>query len=195
MAAVEAKKRTSAGRPRNPAEVQDSDADRFAAKLQSVLRECGRVLRDEGLLIFTYHHSRDEGWEALADAVLGAGFTVVNSQPVKAEMSVATPKSQAKDPIQLDIILVCRKASKAASPRPEAPLAIEAAKAKIRRLQAAGFDLSRNDQKIVVIGQLLTTLEEPDDVAGIAIEAETAVDAIRREKPSKRANSQLMMFE
>ena len=56
-----------------------------------------------------YHHSRDEGWKALADAVLGGGFTVVNSQPVKAEMSVATPKSQAKEPIQLDIIIVCRK--------------------------------------------------------------------------------------
>ena len=41
--------------------------------------------------------------------MLGAGFTVVNSQPVKAEMSVAAPKSQAKEPIQLDIIIVCRK--------------------------------------------------------------------------------------
>ena len=96
---------------RSPAEVQDADADSFAAKLQAVFRECHRVLKDDGLLVFTYHHSRDEGWTALAEAVLGAGFSVVNSQPVKAEMSVAAPKSQAKEPIQLDIIIVCRKGS------------------------------------------------------------------------------------
>ena len=60
-------------------------------------------------MVFTYHHSHDEGWKAVAEAVLGAGFIVVNSQPVKAEMSVATPKAQAKEPIQLDIIVVCRK--------------------------------------------------------------------------------------
>ena len=94
---------------RSPAEVQDSDADSFAEKLQGVFRECGRILKDDGLLVFTYHHSRDEGWTALAEAILGAGFVVVNTQPVKAEMSVATPKSQTKEPIQLDIIIVCRK--------------------------------------------------------------------------------------
>jgi putative DNA methylase len=90
-------------------EVQDVDAESFAAKLAAVFRECGRVLKGDGLLVFTYHHSHDEGWKAVAEAVLGAGFIVVNSQPVKAEMSVATPKAQAKEPIQLDIIVVCRK--------------------------------------------------------------------------------------
>lgn len=65
--------------------------------------------RDDGLLVFTYHHSRDDGWQALAEAILGAGFTVINSQPVKSEMAVATPKSAAKEPIAFDIILVCCK--------------------------------------------------------------------------------------
>ena len=67
------------------------------------------------------------------------GFTVVNSQPVKAEMSVATPKSQAKEPIQLDIIIVCRKEGMADSHRPSVDHAIESAKAKLRRLLAAGL--------------------------------------------------------
>ncbi len=102
--------------------------------------ECHRILKDDGLLVFTYHHSRDEGWTALADAVLGAGFAVVNSQPVKAEMSVATPKSQAKEPIQLDIIIVCRKESAAEGERPAVTQAMESARAKLGRLQSAGFD-------------------------------------------------------
>ena len=94
---------------RDPSEVQDAEPARFAAKLQAVFRECHRVLKDEGLLVFSYHHSREEGWHSLAEAIFGAGFSVINSHPVKAEMSGATPKSQAKEPIQLDIIIVCRK--------------------------------------------------------------------------------------
>ena len=116
---------------RTPEEVQDANADNFAAKLQAVFHECRRVLKDEGLLVFTYHHSRDEGWTALAKAVLGAGLTVVNSQPVKAEMSVAAPKSQAKEPIQLDIIIVCRKDDIAAKCQPTVTHALESARAKV----------------------------------------------------------------
>ena len=137
---------------RSPAEVPDADAGSFALKLRGVFRECRRLLKDDGLLVFTYHHSRDEGWTALAEAILGAGFTVVNSQPVKAEMSVAAPKSQAKEPIQLDIIIVCRKERVPHTHPPTVATAIESARAKLGRLRAAGFTLSRNDRKIVVLG-------------------------------------------
>ncbi|MHB1556006.1 MAG: DNA methyltransferase [Isosphaeraceae bacterium] len=152
---------------RRPSEVQDTDADQFAAKLRNVFRECHRVLRDDGLLVFTYHHSRDEGWKSLAEAVLGAGFVVVNSQPVKAEMSVATPKSQAKEPIQLDIIVVCRKGNVMEWQRTSIEQALESARTKLRRLLAAGFELSRNDRKIVLLGQLLTTLGSAEDIENI----------------------------
>ncbi len=152
-----------AGTTRSSAEVQDTDPDRFANKLKGVFRECGRILKDSGLLVFTYHHSRDEGWRALAEAILGAGFGVVNCQPVKAEMSVAMPKTQAKEPIQLDIILVCRKKSSLPGPVPSSQAAREAARKKLDRLHATGFKLSRNDQKVVLFGQLLTTLRSPDE--------------------------------
>src|SRR5205823_9335167 len=94
---------------RHVEEVQDTSAGQFASKLRAVFAECCRVLREDGLLVFTYHHSRMDGWKSLADAVVGAGFSIVNCHPVKSEMSVAAPKSQAKEPIQLDVILVCRK--------------------------------------------------------------------------------------
>jgi putative DNA methylase len=158
---------TTAQSTRQTGEVQDSNAEQFSRKLMAVFHECRRVLKDDGLLVFTYHHSRNDGWKALADAILGAGFAVANSHPVKSEMSVATPKSQAKEPIQLDIIVVCRKA--VANRRPAAAQdAIASARAKLRRLQSAGFRLSRNDQKIVVYGQLLTTLTRPCDADAFA---------------------------
>lgn len=153
---------------RNQAEVQDVEAESFAAKLGKVFQECNRVLKDEGLLIFTYHHSRNEGWNAVANAILRAGFVVINSHPVKAEMSVATPKSQAKDPIQLDIILVCRKVSNSLKPIP-IEKALNSAKSKLQRLQSAGFQLSCKDCKIVTNGQLLTTLASISDVKFFSI--------------------------
>ncbi len=160
---------TQPGTTRQAAEVQDANAERFAAKLQTVLRECHRVLIDDGLLVFTYHHSRDEGWQSLAEAVLGAGFVVVNSHPVKAEMSVATPKSQAKEPIQLDIILVCRKQDAGCS-RPVVPAeeSFSRARTKLLRLAQEGFSLSRNDRKIVFFGQLLTAISAPGDLPALA---------------------------
>jgi putative DNA methylase len=147
---------------RQEAEVQDTDANRFASKLRVVFRECHRILKDDGLLVFTYHHSRDEGWQSVAEAILGAGFVVVNSHPVKSEMSVATPKSQAKDPIQLDIVVVCRKDTGKVKPLTTRQ-AGRSARSKMDRLEKAGFELSRNDKKIVLHGQMLATLKPGDD--------------------------------
>ncbi len=162
---------------RNLKEVQDSDAERFSKKLRAVFRECHRVMKDNGLLVFTYHHSRNDGWKALAEAVIQAGFFIVNSHPVKSEMSVATPKSQAREPIQLDIIVVCNKATETKS-RMNVRDALVSGKEKLRRLQSAGFRLSRNDRKVVLYGQLLTTLNTASDANHFAEHVERELSVI-----------------
>jgi putative DNA methylase len=142
---------------RHNEEVQDTSAEQFAAKLRAVFAECCRVLREDGLLVFTYHHSRMDGWTALADAVVGAGFSVVNCHPVKSEMSVATPKSQAKEPIQLDIVLVCRKQTADRRKKTDAKVAfqraVERASSKGSRLKDCGLSLSVNDRRVILISQ------------------------------------------
>ena len=75
-------------------------------------RECHRVLRDDGLLIFTYHHSRPEGWHCVLRALTGASFVIVAVHPIKAEMSVAAPKDAGQGAYRFDIIIVCRKRQK-----------------------------------------------------------------------------------
>ena len=127
--------------------------------------------------------------------MLGAGFAVVNSQPVKAEMSVATPKSQAKEPIQLDIIIVCRRAGVLDRPRPTVAEALESARAKLGRLRGTGFELSRNDRKIVVLGQLLTTLRSPRDAAHFAVHADAELEVREPAKPVTRPRGQLLLFD
>lgn len=147
---------------RHHKEVQDADEQEFTQKLTKVFSECNRVLKQTGLLIFTYHHSRTAGWVALGRALVDAGFSVVNVHPIKAEMSVATPKAQAADPIQLDIVFVCKK--KALDARPvQAPeiafaQAQQRAQQKLDRLTACGLKLSYNDRKITLLGQFLAQL-------------------------------------
>ncbi|HEY9011092.1 MAG TPA: DNA methyltransferase [Devosia sp.] len=146
---------------RSEGEVQHGQADIFQDRLAGVWRECHRVLKEDGLLVFSYHHSRTEGWGAVLAALMSAGFGIVATHPVKAEMSVAKPKLQAKEPIDLDILIVCRKLAKL--PRQEFldaswSGAIHDATLQVERFRDAGRPLSRNDVRIIFMGQLLKSL-------------------------------------
>lgn len=164
-------------------EVQNADGDAFTARLTAVWAECHRVLKDDGLLVFTYHHSRGEGWVSILKALMDAGFEIVAAHPIKAEMSVATPKHQAKEPIDLDIILVCRKRQtrEGRGGVPDLWTGIgQVASYQIGRLRDSGRRLSRNDVRIIVMAQLLRELSQTVttglalaalDTQAIAIEA------------------------
>lgn len=146
---------------RHKAEVQDTNADKFSAKLCDVFSECYRVLKREGLLIFTYHHSRHDGWLSVYNAIRKAGFICEQSFPVKAEMSVSMPIQQAKTPIHLDLVLVCKKQMNDSDKLPTnniIDLSIEKARAQIAELTAWGINISVGDSKVALMGRLLCEL-------------------------------------
>ena len=143
---------------RSNREVQNADEGGFTDRLAAVWRESHRVLKEDGLLAFTYHHSRPEGWRCVLQALMETGFGISAVHPIKAEMSVAMPKLQAKEPIDLDIILVCRKRSRMKTHRWNGDLwgtVAPPAQAQAERLCASGRRLSRNDVRIIVMAQLL----------------------------------------
>jgi adenine-specific DNA methylase len=143
---------------RSEREVQNAKAEDFTDRLASVWRETHRVLKDDGLLAFTYHHSRPEGWRCVLQALMQAGFGITAAHPIKAEMSVAMPKQQAKEPIDLDIIVVCRKRAGLETHRWNGDLwgtVAPPAQEQVNRLRAAGRKLSRNDVRVIVTAQLL----------------------------------------
>ena len=82
-------------------------------------------------------------------------------------MSVATPKSQAKNPIQLDIIIVCRK-NKFKIKKQGLTKILRTAEEKKNHLERSMFSLSENDKKIVKYGQLLTTLRSAKEITSIS---------------------------
>ncbi len=166
---------------RSPSEVQSADADTFTERLGAVLAEAHRVLKDEGILAFTYHHSRAEGWSSVLKALMTAGFGVTAVQPVKAEMSVAMPKHRAKAPIDLDIIVACRKRSTHGSERWNGGLwrtVVPAATEQVTRFRQAGRKLSRNDVRIILMAQLIRRLSTSHTVEDALSLLEIATDEI-----------------
>jgi adenine-specific DNA methylase len=173
---------------RSDREVQNADEGGFTDRLAAVWREAHRILRDDGLLAFTYHHSRSEGWRCVLQALMEAGFGISAVHPIKAEMSVAMPKLQAKEPIDLDIILVCRKRARMKTHRLNGDLwgaVMPRAQAQAERLRTAGRRLSRNDVRVIVMAQLLRQISSsPTLVSALHLldtangEAETLIDRI-----------------
>jgi len=147
---------------RSPREVQTSDPVTFSRRLGRVLLECQRVLKPQGLLAFTYHHSRPEGWQAVLTALHQAGFTVSAAQPIKSEMSVGQPKHQTKEPIDLDVVLVCRKRGMVSHSSIVGPSSLaeaaRTAQAQASRFARAGRSLSRNDILVILMAQIVRWL-------------------------------------
>jgi len=143
---------------RSVSEVQHSDHNIFAERLSDVWKECKRVLKDDGLLVFTYHHSSAEGWTSLLASLTGSGFSVVRVHPIRSEMSIAMPKHQAKEPINLDMVFVCRKASKQDLPADVIVQAKETAAHQTERLIQAGFHLSTNDVRVILFSNVVQLL-------------------------------------
>ena len=140
-------------------EVQDNDARKFASKLCDVFSECYRVLKDDGLLIFTYHHSRVDGWVSVYNAISGAGFSVSEVIPIKAEMSVSVAIMAAKEPINYDLVFVCRKAPK--SKQIGIAMGIQADYQKsMQNIRKNNLQVSYGDKMILIYGLALKQLSE-----------------------------------
>ncbi|MBK1725093.1 DNA methyltransferase [Thiocystis violacea] len=180
---------------RSEFEVQNAEEAAFTERLGAVWAEAYRVLKDDGVLAFTYHHSRPEGWRSVLQALFHARFYITAVHPIKSEMSVAMPKHQAKEPIDLDIIIVCRKCIQPEQHRWDGDLwGIVTPKAadQVRRLRESGRRLSRNDVRIIVMAQLLRQLSISHDeevamtlLEGSAPDIEATIAALHCEKTRK----------
>jgi hypothetical protein len=92
-----------------------------------------------------------------------ACFWVASAHPIKSEMSVAIPKQQTREPIGIDIILVCRKVSEGQS---DTNMSLQSviehasgeAEAQVLRLRGAGQSLSRNDVQAIFMAQVVALL-------------------------------------
>ena len=97
-----------ANRARHP-----GDADAFYQRiLTDCWREAYRVLKQGGILAFTFHHSEDEPWVGVLESLFDAGFYLEATYPIRSDETKgegAAPGTFGSQTIEYDIIHVCRK--------------------------------------------------------------------------------------
>lgn len=161
---------------RDAQEVQNQHADDFGTMITEVWRECSRVLRDDGLLAFSFHQSETQGWASLMRSLSAAGFVVTATRPVVAEVTTSLSKVPAAAPNRIDVIVSCRKQ---ASCVPRVIVTPAQARAKalrgLSRIHDAGLELGAGDVLSAVRAAVLATgtAQPSPDWAALAAATDT----------------------
>jgi len=87
----------------------------FLESLTRVFSESTRILKDDGVFVFTFHHKSGEVWGTILRCILDSGLYVSAIYPVRSEMKASTHLYDASN-ITMDIVLVCRKRTKSVKP-------------------------------------------------------------------------------
>lgn len=158
-------------------EVQQADPEEFGKAIESVWTECARALKPGGLVAFTFHQARIHGWIQLIQSLKNSGLRVTAIQPVKGEMATSMTKTSAKEPSNLDSVVVCRKTSASMALAETLDDAFESAVLLLNKLIEEGVDVGAGDIRSVVRGSLLSFLAfESEDLGKCVDEVDLLAD-------------------
>ncbi len=135
----------------------------FENDLAHAFGECHRVLKSNGVLAFTYHHSDFEAWDALLRAVISSGFEIEAVYPVQSDAETSTHLATTSG-ISYDLVHVCRKRGSNGGGGKRAWATVKTqvrreARKEIERIEKGVYgnnkNLSSADKLIVLIGKCL----------------------------------------
>lgn len=136
-------------------EEQEQQRREFWDRLIRCYRECRRVLKDGGFMVFTFHHSKPWAWAGLLWSILESNFVVAAIYPVSSEWEYTIHRGGAG----YDIPCVCRK--RKGEPRVEATLGrikgevYQEVVELFRSYRAQGKGLSDEDVFVILMGKCL----------------------------------------
>lgn len=163
----------------------DKDAAWYFEQLTEAWRECHRVLKDDGLLVFTFHHREGDRWTGLLRSLFDAGFYLVAAYPTHSE-ALNSIVIQATKGITYDIIHVCRKRPDTLRPIPWTRLrrqVQQAARQQLKALEAGGDVLPGPDVWMILLGTALQLFSrhygQVTDHDGSALDLDEAMERIR----------------
>lgn len=143
--------------------------DFYIMTMTTTFNEIGKILKDDGILAFTFHHSDPKSWTAILTALLDAGFYVTAAYPVHQE-NVGTKRGSMRirggfetkrtEVRTFDIVLVARKKLEKFDEdrylwdevRKEIYMEAEDAVVRVKKIHE---DISYGDKKTIVLGKLL----------------------------------------
>jgi putative DNA methylase len=135
----------------------------FQKDLTEAFRRCSEMIKGDGLLAFTFHHSEGSAWEALLLAVCNAGFVIESIYPVHSEREASLHLLDKEAAISYDLIHVCKKRDQSASTAQRSWAGVrqevrQRARDEIRAIESGRYGnepLSPADVNIVLIGKCL----------------------------------------
>jgi putative DNA methylase len=91
----------------SPGHVPHKTGAWFESRMRVALTEAKRVLKDDGIAVVVFAHTSTSGWEAMLQALVGAGWTVTGSWPIDTEMG-ARLSARNSASLASSVHLVCR---------------------------------------------------------------------------------------
>ncbi len=134
----------------------------FFDGLIEAFKQIGSQMRDEGVLVFTFHHTDQKGlvWQGLLESLCEAGFEIAAVYPIHGE-SESSLHLQNKANVSYDLIHVCRKRSEDIPARSWAGIRMDMRRQAREELQAiekgryGNEPLSEPDVRLICIGKCL----------------------------------------
>ena len=124
----------------------------FVSNLTKVLLESKRVLKDNGMVVFTFHHSNPHAWIGLKKAITDSGLTVTASPVIRSEGKTGYRKGN----ISYDICIVCRKRlSGHSNEKTTVEAFIESASTAAKSLHIQDEKINDSDILTVLMGEYL----------------------------------------
>lgn len=86
----------------------DKNAEDFEHEMGEALEVINTVLKKDGTLAFTYHHSDSESWGELLESLCRNGFEVTATYPINSDLN----KFSRYEAVSFDIVIVARPVNK-----------------------------------------------------------------------------------
>lgn len=100
--------KTPGKRDGSAASAKEKAREFYRNLMHETFLECKRILRDDGVLTVMFTHKKQEAWEALFSSLIGAGFTITATWPVKTESEHSLHQAR-KNAAQSTVLLVARE--------------------------------------------------------------------------------------
>lgn len=84
-------------------------SEQYIQQLTRVFQQCYQKLKNNGIVVFSFHHNKIDAWISLAKSIKNSGFIVSNVLPIRSEGNSAYHSSE--ESIKWDSIIVLRKKS------------------------------------------------------------------------------------
>lgn len=143
-----------------PRALSDADGDKhYYDRLTPCWAEACRVMKDGGLMAFTFHHSEDAQWEIVLRSLFESGFVLEAVYPIASDEMKGKGGQFGAKGTEYDMIHVCRK--RLDEPAPVSwPKMRQWVKSELRRLRALleeyrANELSDADIRVILRGKAL----------------------------------------